>query len=157
MAPMTIQAMPPIHQARLAGVQRGGEAVEQPVGEDERGDDGDPAQADHDGAGVDGAAVEDLGEEQRRDAEVDDVGHHDGEAAGDGRGCVAGGIGAAEQVQQDGDEQAADQDLHGDEVEREGDDVEEFEQPDGSWQGDGINVRKTIHGRNPSRHGTAET
>ena len=152
MAAMTLQAMHADPPGGLAGVERGGEAVEQPVSEDEQGDDGDPAQADHHAAGVDGAAVKHLREEQRGHAEVDDVGHHDGQAAGDRRGRVAGCGGAAEQAQQYGDEQAADQDLHGDEVQCEGDDVEEFEQPDGGWQGDGIDVRKTIHLRNPSTH-----
>ena len=63
--------------------------------------------------------------------------------------AVPAGRRTAEQVQQHRNQQAADQYLHGDEVEREGDDVEELEEPDGGWQGDGINVRKTIHSVKP--------
>jgi hypothetical protein len=32
------------------------------------------------------------------------------------------------------------------------DDVEKFEEPDGGWQRDGINIRKTIHSQNPFTH-----
>ena len=70
--------------AGLACVKLRGEAIEQPVDQHEDEDDGDPVSADQHARGVEGPAVEDLGEKKRGNAEVDDEGHDDGEPARNG-------------------------------------------------------------------------
>ena len=143
------QALPPDRPARLGP---GGKPVDQPVAGHQQEDHRDPPDADQHAAGVERPPVKHLGEEQRRHAQIDHVGHDHRQAPRQGRGRVQpqGGrqvppAGGPQEIQPDRHQQAAQQQFHGHEMQPQGQNVQPLEEPHRRRQRNRVNRRKIVH------------